>query len=495
MSAHREPDKVADYAKNAALRGLRGDHRRGRPVGGASRRRRRPLGSAGDRRAADEPHLGRGRARRAAVDRPDAARRSRRPASGSTTPGTPPCSRPGSWASSCTALRAGASFARRATDARTDRSCLIAGRESPARLRGRAARTRRGRRRAARPGRWPAAGHRAEGPHRRARDVRADRSRSSSSGRSRSGRRRPSSTSRSSSGAPGEVLLRARRARPQPDQRRDAPAWSRRARSSSSARTAAGGSPESTPAPRRACGGCCRGASAATTPSTRSSCRGSDMEPFVGHVPTLAAEARLAPARAASPGTDRRPRRGGVARGGRGDPRGGRAGQGARGGRVRGARRRAPGRVPARALRRRRRPPCWRGWPPTTRPTCCSSSTRSGGCRSSTCCRRPSSARSRALLGHNPETAGGMMNPDFVSAWHASATVAEALASVRGERAGRAAAASIVCVVDERRDARGGAVARRPRSGRADRAASADLDRRRRFPRWPPRRTCPRSRG
>ena len=30
MSAHRDPDTVADYAKNAHMRGLQGDHRRGR---------------------------------------------------------------------------------------------------------------------------------------------------------------------------------------------------------------------------------------------------------------------------------------------------------------------------------------------------------------------------------------------------------------------------------------------------------------------------------
>jgi Mg/Co/Ni transporter MgtE len=50
----------------------------------------------------------------------------------------------------------------------------------------------------------------------------------------------------------------------------------------------------------------------------------------------------------------------------------------------------------------------------------------------------------RALLGHNPETAGGMMNPDFVSAG-TQATVAEALASVRASELG-AQPASIVCV-------------------------------------------------
>ncbi len=53
----------------------------------------------------------------------------------------------------------------------------------------------------------------------------------------------------------------------------------------------------------------------------------------------------------------------------------------------------------------------------------------------------------RSLLGHNPETAGGMMNPDFVAAGK-QATVAEALASVRVSELG-AQPASIVCVTAE----------------------------------------------
>ena len=44
----------------------------------------------------------------------------------------------------------------------------------------------------------------------------------------------------------------------------------------------------------------------------------------------------------------------------------------------------------------------------------------------------------RALLGHNPSTAGGLMNPDFVSVG-AEATVAEALAAVRASELGVAA--------------------------------------------------------
>ena len=51
MSAHRDPETVADYCRNARMRGLQGDHRRRRDVGGAAGRRRRPHRPAGDRRA------------------------------------------------------------------------------------------------------------------------------------------------------------------------------------------------------------------------------------------------------------------------------------------------------------------------------------------------------------------------------------------------------------------------------------------------------------
>jgi CBS domain-containing protein/sporulation protein YlmC with PRC-barrel domain len=57
----------------------------------------------------------------------------------------------------------------------------------------------------------------------------------------------------------------------------------------------------------------------------------------------------------------------------------------------------------------------------------------------------------RGLLGHNPSTAGGLMNPDFVSA-PASATVGQAIAAVRaGIRDSELGPqqVSIVCVVDE----------------------------------------------
>ncbi|HZU59860.1 MAG TPA: CBS domain-containing protein [Solirubrobacteraceae bacterium] len=53
----------------------------------------------------------------------------------------------------------------------------------------------------------------------------------------------------------------------------------------------------------------------------------------------------------------------------------------------------------------------------------------------------------RALLGHNPSTAGGLMNPDFVSV-DGSATVQEALERVRSSELGHQQA-SIVCVCDE----------------------------------------------
>ncbi len=52
----------------------------------------------------------------------------------------------------------------------------------------------------------------------------------------------------------------------------------------------------------------------------------------------------------------------------------------------------------------------------------------------------------RALLGHNPSTAGGLMNPDFVSV-AAGASVRDAIAAIRGSELG-AQQVSIVCVID-----------------------------------------------
>jgi CBS domain-containing protein/sporulation protein YlmC with PRC-barrel domain len=55
----------------------------------------------------------------------------------------------------------------------------------------------------------------------------------------------------------------------------------------------------------------------------------------------------------------------------------------------------------------------------------------------------------RSLLGHNPSTAGGLMNPDFISV-AADTTVSRALDRVRSSELG-AQQASIVCVVDGRK--------------------------------------------
>jgi CBS domain-containing protein/sporulation protein YlmC with PRC-barrel domain len=52
----------------------------------------------------------------------------------------------------------------------------------------------------------------------------------------------------------------------------------------------------------------------------------------------------------------------------------------------------------------------------------------------------------KALLGHNPSTAGGLMNPDFVSA-HSDESVADAIARIRGTELGDQRT-SIVCVID-----------------------------------------------
>ncbi len=74
MSAHRDPDMVAEYAKNARMRGLKviiAGAGLAAALPGVVRRAHRP---AGDRRAADVVDERRRRAGRAAVDRPDAAR-------------------------------------------------------------------------------------------------------------------------------------------------------------------------------------------------------------------------------------------------------------------------------------------------------------------------------------------------------------------------------------------------------------------------------------
>ena len=78
MSAHREPDVVADYARNAQMRGLKRHHRGRRPLGCTARRGRRAHRAAGHRRPAHQLALGGGRPRRPAVGRPDAPGRAGR---------------------------------------------------------------------------------------------------------------------------------------------------------------------------------------------------------------------------------------------------------------------------------------------------------------------------------------------------------------------------------------------------------------------------------
>ena len=76
VSAHRMPEEMLAYGKDAAGRGLRGDHRRGRGSGAPARDARRGHPAAGDRRTgpAGEPR----RPRLAALDRADAGRRAGR---------------------------------------------------------------------------------------------------------------------------------------------------------------------------------------------------------------------------------------------------------------------------------------------------------------------------------------------------------------------------------------------------------------------------------
>ena len=75
MSAHREPDIVAEYSRNARMRGLRviiAGAGLSAALPGRGGRAHRP---AGDRRPAVEPPERRRRAGRHPVDRPDAAGR------------------------------------------------------------------------------------------------------------------------------------------------------------------------------------------------------------------------------------------------------------------------------------------------------------------------------------------------------------------------------------------------------------------------------------
>ena len=75
MSAHRDPDTVADYCRNARMRGLPRDHRRRRALGRAPGRRRGAHRPPRHRRPAVEPPQRRGRARRDPLGGPDAAGR------------------------------------------------------------------------------------------------------------------------------------------------------------------------------------------------------------------------------------------------------------------------------------------------------------------------------------------------------------------------------------------------------------------------------------
>ena len=69
-------------------------------------------------------------------------------------------------------------------------------------------------------------------------------------------------------------------------------------------------------------------------------------------------------------------------------------------------------------------------WPPTTPPTSSPRSTRSAGSRSSGSCPSRSSARSGPCCSYNPETAGGLMSPDFLSV-PADPAVADVLLAMR----------------------------------------------------------------
>ena len=96
----------------------------------------------------------------------------------------------------------------------------------------------------------------------------------------------------------------------------------------------------------------------------------------------------------------------------------------------------------------------------------------------------------KAVLGHNPSTAGGIMNPDFI-AIGAQASAGEALDRVRVSELGDQQL-SIVCVTDDSGGLAGVAVTGRADPGRAPASASATSATR--HPRQPsiPRPTSPR---
>ena len=60
------------------------------------------------------------------------------------------------------------------------------------------------------------------------------------------------------------------------------------------------------------------------------------------------------------------------------------------------------------------RPGCSRRWPPTTRPTSSPRSTRNGGLPILELLPEPQRRKVRSLLSYHPETAGGLMSPDFL---------------------------------------------------------------------------------
>ena len=78
----------------------------------------------------------------------------------------------------------------------------------------------------------------------------------------------------------------------------------------------------------------------------------------------------------------------------------------------------------------RRWPRCWRGWTAMTPPICCSRSTQDRRIPVLNLMPAAKQLKIKRLLGYNPSTAGGLMNPDFASL-PADATVAQALERVR----------------------------------------------------------------
>ncbi len=130
----------------------------------------------------------------------------------------------------------------------------------------------------------------------------------------------------------------------------------------------------------------------------------------LGPAPDPVPEARQAP-----PGADRRHRRGRLARGGRGDHRGGQGRPRARGGRLRGARHRAPARVHRRSASDADAARLLARMAPDDAADLIMELDQERRLPLLALLPAPAAQGAVNLLSYNPETAGGLMSPDFLA--------------------------------------------------------------------------------